>query len=193
MKVSINPYAQPSSSVGDTAEPNNNATAVFVGAAVGNGTAYAVLFLFGLGFMWILKVQGVPEQELYARAYQSTAYVFLAHIVGMLCCLPGGYWSARLGRQRPYFNSFLAACVVAAFTFATYLMPYALPIPFWSRVVSVVTPFLGFLLGAHWWRRLACPLRKRACIVSVLNELLCCQFVLQRRLSEAYCKSTLPL
>jgi hypothetical protein len=152
----MTPYAPPKSQVTVADEPGNRATAVFVGAAIGNGTAYAVLFIFGLIFMWGLAAQGIPSNELYARAYQSTIYLIFAHVVGLLCCLPGGYWSARLSRDSPYFNSFLAAGLVVLVTFAAYLMPYEVPIPFWSRVTSLIAPFAGFLLGAHWWRRSRC-------------------------------------
>jgi hypothetical protein len=149
----MTPYAPPNSQVGTTTEPGSSVTAVLVGAAVGNGTCYAVLLIFGNIFMWILTGQGVPSHELYGHIYQSNAYIVFAHAVGLMCCIPGGYWSARLGPEKPYFNSSFAACIVALVTFAAYLVPYALPIPFWSRVISVVAPFAGFLLGAHLWLR----------------------------------------
>ena len=151
----MNPYIAPKSQSGKIIEPRQSATAIFVGAAIGNGTCYAVLFMFGTIFMWMLTAQGVPSHELYVRANQSSTFLILVHVVAVLCCLPGGYWSAKLGPEKPYVNSLLAAGVVAFLTFAAYFVPYELPIPFWSRVVSVVSPFAGFLLGARWWRRCA--------------------------------------
>ena len=149
----MTPYAPPNSQVGNTIEPCGSASAVFVGAAVANGTCYAVLLISGNIFTWILTGQGVPSHELYARVYQSSAYLVFGHALGVLCCVPGGYWSARLGPEKPYFNSLVSASIVVLLTLAAFFVPYELPIPFWSRVVSVGAPFAGFLVGAHWWRR----------------------------------------
>jgi hypothetical protein len=95
----------------------------------------------------------VPSHELYAQISQSSAYLAFGHGLAVLGCVPGGYWSARLGPEKPYFHSFVSGGIVALLTLTAYIVPYELPIPFWSRVVSVVTPFAGFLLGAQCWRR----------------------------------------
>jgi len=148
-----NRYAAPSSAVEDI-EPNaGSSAAVLLGAAIGNGIAYAVLFVCGLVFLWVLTAQGVPTQELYTRAYKSNSYLIFAHAVGLVCLLPGGYWTARLSRERPFLNALLAGILVSALALIQNLVPYNLPIPFWSRIASAVIPIPTFLLGALWWRR----------------------------------------
>jgi hypothetical protein len=148
----VTPYSAPSSEVKDP-KANSSSTAILVGAAVGNGVSYAVLFLMGLVFLWVLAAQGVSQQELYARAYQSTGYLVFAHVVALVCCAPGGLWSARLGPDKPYRNALLAGSIVSALALSANLMPYELPIPLWSRVASVIIPLPAFLLGAYWQQR----------------------------------------
>ena len=148
-----NPYAVPSSTVEDTEPKVGGSVAVLLGAAIGNGISYAVLFICGLVFLWVLTAQGVPTQELYSRAYQSNSYLIFAHIVGLVCLLPGGFWTARLSRERPLFNALLAGLLISALALTQNLAPYNLPIPLWSRIASAVIPIPAFLLGAFWWRR----------------------------------------
>jgi hypothetical protein len=105
-----NPYAAPSSAVGDTVPHMGSAMAILLGAAIGNGIAYAVLSVCGVVFLWVLTAQGVPAQELYVRAYQSNSYLLFAHVVGLVCLLPGGYWGARAVRAIPRRSSSWSAC-----------------------------------------------------------------------------------
>jgi hypothetical protein len=148
-----NPYAVPSSTL-EAAKPKvGSSVAILLGAAIGNGIAYTVLSVSALVFLWALVAQGVPIQELYTRAYQSSSYLIFAHIVGIVCLLPGGYWAAHLSRKRHFLNAFLAGFLVSVFSLIENLVPYNLPIPFWSRVASAAIPIPAFLLGAFWWRR----------------------------------------
>ena len=58
-----NPYAAPASAIRDI-EPTKSATAaILLGAAIGNGAAYAALGLCGLVFLWLLTLQGAKPQE----------------------------------------------------------------------------------------------------------------------------------
>jgi hypothetical protein len=150
----MNRYAAPNAPL-DENTPSSSATAVLIGAAIGNGISYAVLFVFGLVFLWSLALQGVPTQDLYVKAHQSTSYLAFAHVVGFLCLIPGGYWSARLSPHKPLLTALLAGGIVAAFTATANLIPYELPIPLWSRITSVVTAFPAFALGAAWRQRAA--------------------------------------
>lgn len=156
----INPYAAPTSEMKEIEPVDSAATAILIGVAIGTGTAYAILSLSGLVFLWILTTQGVPAQQLYVRAYQSTGYLLLAHALGFLCELPGGYWSARLSNIRPANNALLAGLLGSALAFAQNLTPYELPVPVWSRIVSIVVPVPAFLLGALWQRRKSLPIRE---------------------------------
>jgi hypothetical protein len=124
-------------------------TAVFIGAAIGMGLSYVVLFVFGLIFLWTLVAQGVPGNESYARAYESTPYLVFAHLVGFLCLLPGGMWTARLSANKSLRLAFYAGLLVALFALIGNLVPYYLPIPFWSKVASVLLPVPAFLFGAR--------------------------------------------
>jgi hypothetical protein len=153
MTTSRNRYAAPSSALEDAKPKVGSSAAIAFGAAVGNGIAYAVLSGCGLVFLWALVAQGVPTQELYSRAYQSNFYLIFAHVVGLGCLVPGGYWTARLSREGPFRNAWLAGLLISVFSLAQNLVPYNLPIPFWSRIVSVAIPIPAFLLGALWWRR----------------------------------------
>ncbi|MCR6480699.1 hypothetical protein NU688_31410 [Variovorax sp. ZS18.2.2] len=128
-------------------------TAVLIGAAVGNALSYVVLFIFGLVFLWVLVAHGVPGNESYARAYESTSYLLFAHVVGFLCLLPGGLWAAKLSESSHIRNAVVAGALVAAFVLLGNLVPYSLPIPLWSRVASVVLPVPAFILGAMLQRR----------------------------------------
>jgi hypothetical protein len=148
-----NPYAAPSSVLEDKKPKVGSSVAVVFGAAIGNGIAYTVLSGCGLVFLWVLVAQGVPTRELYSRAYQSNSYLIFAHVVGLGCLLPGGYWTARLSREGPIRNAGLAGILISVFSLTQNLVPYNLPIPFWSRVASAAIPIPAFLLGALYWRR----------------------------------------
>ncbi|MTW09379.1 hypothetical protein GM658_02095 [Pseudoduganella eburnea] len=148
----MNLYAAPKSTLDEPAR-GNSGTAVLVGAAVGIGISYTVLTVVGIIFLWVLTLQGVSLQDLYARAYQSTAYIAFAHVFGVLCHIYGGYWSARLASRKPLATALFAGAVVAVFTAITNLMPYELPIPLWSRIAGVLAPMPSFALGALAWRR----------------------------------------
>jgi hypothetical protein len=103
----------------------------------------------------VLALQRVPAQEIYAKAYQSTAYLVFAHVVGFMCLLPGGYWSARLSPSKPRLAALFAGCIVAVLSGAAFFMPFELTVPFWSRVTSVVAAVPAFAFGAAWWQRAA--------------------------------------
>lgn len=152
MQTDINPYATPHAPPPEQAS-RKFLTAVLIGAAIGNGIAYAVLWVVSIGFLWLLTLQGVPTEELYVRAYASTPYLVLANAVAFVCLLPGGYWSARLSPSNGTAAALLAALVMAALAALEYIAPYQLPLPTWSRVVSLLSPFPAFWLGAVIWRR----------------------------------------
>ncbi|MFT3735286.1 MAG: hypothetical protein QM776_09705 [Rhodocyclaceae bacterium] len=151
----MNPYSAPRS---ELEEPSGTTTdsqlvAIVIGAAIGNGISYTVLFIMGLVFLWVLAMQGVPAQETYMQAYQSVPYLVSCHTIGFLCLIPGGYWSARLSRNRHLMTAALAGGLVVLFALMANLLPYELPVPFWSRVVSVVASIPAYLLGAKLWQR----------------------------------------
>jgi hypothetical protein len=148
-----NPYAAPTSAVADTQAEARHSVAVLIGAAIGNGIAYGVLAVCSLIFLWVLTAQGVPIQDLYSRAYQSDTYLIFAHLVGLACLMPGGYWAARLSRGRTTLNVSLAGSLVSIFALLENVTPYIAPIPLWSRVASVAIPVPAFILGALYWRR----------------------------------------
>jgi hypothetical protein len=151
--MNSNPYTPPLAPVDIPEAAGNSTTAILIGVVIGTGTAYIVLTLVGLAFFWILVAQGVPAHELYVRAYQSTTYLVFAHFLGFLCSLPGGYWSARLDRTRNYGNALFAGSLVSGLALLQFCIPYELPIPYWSRVASIVLPLPAFFLGAVWWQR----------------------------------------
>jgi len=131
------------------------AIAVLIGAAIGNGLSYAVLFILGLFFLWALVAQGVPGKDAYARAYESTSYLVFAHFVGFLCLIPGGLWAAKLSASSHVRNAVSGGVLVAAFALLTNFLPYYLPIPLWSRIASVLLPVPAFVVGALLQRRAA--------------------------------------
>jgi hypothetical protein len=130
-------------------------TAILLGFSIGNGVSYAFLYIFGTVFLWILSAQGVPSQELYSRAYQSTEYLILAQSVALLTIIPGGYWCARLSPKNHIANALIAGLLLSLFSFVQLLIPYDVPNPTWSRIASVVIPVPAFLFGALWWRKYA--------------------------------------
>jgi len=149
----MNPFAPPHARVGDTRLSSSRWKAVAVGAAIALGVAHAVLSLFGLGIYWILTLQGVPPQQLYARANQWTEYVVFAHFVSFVCVMVGGYWSARLSPEEPILTALLAGCLLMAFLASGHLAPYDPPIPVWSRVATLLVPVPACVLGALCWQR----------------------------------------
>ncbi len=138
-----------------TTNKPRTAIAVVIGAAVGNGLSYSVLFVSGLVFLWILVLSGVPANDAYSRAYESTPYLLFAHALGFACLVPGGSWAAKLSYHAPVRNALLAGLLVALFTLLSNFVPYYLPIPWWSRLASVAAPVPAFLLGALLQRRAA--------------------------------------
>jgi hypothetical protein len=148
-----NPYAAPDANA-DLQMPTGRLQAILVGAAVGNGIAYAVFGISGLAFMWVLVAQGVPTQELYVRAYAATGYLAFAHLLGFLSLVPGGYWSVKLSPDDSSSAALVAGALVAVLSLLGNLIPYDTPVPYWSRIASVVLPIPAFMLGA-WWRNRA--------------------------------------
>lgn len=128
--------------------PLKPTVAVLLGSAVGIALSYVVLFVSGLVFVWALVWNGVPENESYARAYESTVYLAFAHVLGFACMLPGGLWAARFSERAHTRNAAIAGLLVALFALTANLVPYYLPVPFWSKVASAVLPIPAFILGA---------------------------------------------
>jgi hypothetical protein len=130
-------------------------TAVVIGAAVGNGLSYAVLFTCGLVFLWVLVFSGIPANDAYAKAHESTAYLLFAHSLGFACLVPGGVWTAKLSLDSHVRNALWAGVLVSLFAFLANFVPYYVPIPWWSRIASVALPVPAFLLGALLHRHAA--------------------------------------
>ncbi len=127
--------------------------AVLISAAIGFSLSYAVLFIMGLVFVWVLVLQGTPGNETYAVAWQSTTYLLFAHVVGGLCLLPGGLWAAKLSAKSDLRNAALAGLCVAAMALIGNFVPYDMPTPLWSSIASSVVPVPAFVLGALLARR----------------------------------------
>ena len=126
---------------------------VFIGVTIGAGTAYIVIGLSGLAFVWYLSLSGTPMADLYSRAYGSVPYLLLAHAEGFACMATGGYWAARTAEVRGPRAALLAGAIYALFVLLQYSTPYSWPIPFWSRTLSVLLPVPGYLFGARFVRR----------------------------------------
>ena len=109
--------------------------------------------LSGLLFVWYLSLAGTPLADLYTRAYASVPYLLVAHAEGLACMAIGGYWAARTAERRAVFTALVAGAIYALFVLLQYSTPYAWPIPFWSRAISVVLPVPGYLLGARFARQ----------------------------------------
>ena len=129
---------------------HKSTVAVLVGAAIGNGISYAVLFVCGFFFLWYLVACGVPADQAYTKAHESTGYLGFAHTVAFVCLVPGGIWTAKLSHEEALMrNALIAGLAISALTLLAYFMPYELPAPNWSRVVAVFTPILAYLVGAR--------------------------------------------
>jgi hypothetical protein len=135
--------------------PVRPAVAIVIGAAIGNGLSYAVLFVLGLLFLWVLVAQGVSGNDSYAKAYESNSYLLFAHAVSFLCLLPGGAWTAKLSEASRVRNAALAGLLVALVGVLGNLVPYDLPIPLWSRLATALLPVPAFVVGALWQTRAA--------------------------------------
>jgi hypothetical protein len=135
--------------------PVGHKVAIVIGAAIGNGLSYAVLFICGLVFLWTLVAKGIPGNEAYTQAYKSVAYLLFAHTVGFVCMLPGGAWTAKLSVRCCKRNAAIAGSLVAVLTLLSNLIPYYVPIPFWSRLLSFLLPIPAFVAGAMWQTRTA--------------------------------------
>ncbi|MET1023073.1 MAG: hypothetical protein ABWX87_02065 [Pseudoxanthomonas sp.] len=149
-----NPYAPPRTPGPRPHTPidQHHLNAIFVGASVANGLAYVVMQVPPYIYFWLLRWQGVPLEALFMRAAQSVPLLLLVHALGILSCMPGGYWAARLGAGSPLKCAGFSACAVSSV--AVLLMtclPYPNPVPVWSQIASVLTPFPGCWLGALWW------------------------------------------
>lgn len=156
-----NPYKTPAASIEDGPANSFSPVAVLIGAAVGNGILYAVVSTTALIFLWHLTYQGVSPGNLYAKAYESTGYWIFQHVMTLLCLIPGGYWSAKLGPQSPYRHAFASGAVFTLFMVIHFFYPFEIPHPIWSRPLLLVTTIPAFLLGARWWRN-ANPVSRQA-------------------------------
>ncbi|MBE5314715.1 MAG: hypothetical protein H4O13_04855 [Xanthomonadales bacterium] len=151
-RMDPNPYTPPQAPLADHSTRSPLA-AVVVGAAVGYGFAYVALVLISFGYFWMLTLQGVPQEELYYRALGSTAFLLFGHVAVCPCMMAGGYWSARLSPGGAVGAALSSAALVAALALLDMFAPFVLPIPSWSRGLSLLLPFPAFWLGALLWRR----------------------------------------
>jgi hypothetical protein len=151
-----NPYAAPQSHVGQQESIGGVAGAALIGAFVSLGAYWAVASVPGWIYMWALIGTGVPSSQAYWRTYQSIPFLLLAHSIGLACQALGGYWAAKLCRQSALKSAAVAGAMTAVFALLhDTLTPYDLPIPMWSRALSVLTPLPTFVFGAIWWQRRA--------------------------------------
>jgi hypothetical protein len=153
MVESDNPYAPPRSQVAADAPQPTRTMPVLVGVMVGCGLVYVVLTICVWFFVWFLAAQGVASKDIYLRVYQSDAYLLFAHAGGFLCLMYGGSWTARLTQGGAAMNAAIAGILVVAFSFMQLFVPYDVPIPMWSSVMSVVAPIPAYLLGSRLWSR----------------------------------------
>ena len=150
----MNPYALPKAPLAAAEPARGLTTAVLIGAAVANGVWYAVGYCYSQGWIWALFLQGVAIEALEVRYMESVAAISIAHVLGFACMMPGGYWAARLCTGHPYLSAVLAGGLFLVFTAMQFVLPYEMPVPNWSRALSLLLPIPAFLLGA-WWRRAA--------------------------------------
>jgi len=122
---------------------------------IGVGASYSALYLSGLIFLWVLVAQGVPPEQTYARAYESTPYLIYAHTLGFVTTSVGGYWAARLSPNQALRVTVKAGLLASAFAFAQLSLPYDLPIPWWSQLASIAIPLPAFIAGMTWQRHRA--------------------------------------
>lgn len=149
-----NPYAAPQAHVGQQESAGNAASAALIGASVNLGAYWAVASIPGWVYMWTLVGAGVPSSQVYWRTYQSIPFLLLEHGISIGCQLVGGYWAAKLCPRGAMKSALVAGVMVAVFALLQdTLTPYDLPIPLWSRALSVLTPLPVFLFGAMWLRR----------------------------------------
>jgi hypothetical protein len=154
----MNPYTPPTSHIPDPELTGSSATAIIIGAAIGIGIAYLVLSPIDQAYFWILTFQGVPTDALYARAFQNTPYVVVTHVIGFVCCMPGGFWSARLSRRNPVRNAILAGIAITVFTAIQSIVPFPVPVPMWSQWATILIPLPAFFAGGFLWQRSASKL-----------------------------------
>jgi hypothetical protein len=143
-------YAPPSAHVEDVAPVESAVLSVFVGAAVGNGAAYGVLSVVGVAYLWILVLGGVPAERVYSEIYGSVPFLLFNHLLGFACEAVGGYWCARLSRSRSVARAFACGLLGSALAGIQVTSPFAGIIPIWSRLLSVLIPTVGSVVGARY-------------------------------------------
>jgi YD repeat-containing protein len=149
-----NPYAAPQSHVGQQESAGSAAGAALIGAFVNLGAYWAVASIPGWIDMWTLVGAGVPSAQVFWRAYQSTPFLLLEHGIGLACQAFGGYWAAKLCPHSARKSAAIAGAMTAVFALLQdTLTPYDLPIPMWSRALSVLMPIPAFAFGALLWQR----------------------------------------
>lgn len=137
---------EPKKSVRLTAMP------IVIGFCIGNGASYAILYVSGLAFLWILVAQGVTPQHAYAQAFQSNSYLLYTHALAFFATAFGGYWTARLSQRDPVWHALFAGVGMLLFGVVQFAVPYELPVPSMSRLITIVSPVPAFLFGALWWK-----------------------------------------
>lgn len=149
-----NPYANPTAHARDM-EPTvwEKYTPAFIGVAIGLGIFYAVTTIWSPIYIWTLTVSGVPSKDLYRYIYQSTGVLTFSHMVAIFAEATGGYWCVKLSPSRPLTNIALSIVISCALTLVQLLSPFAYLIPLWSRGMSLLTPIIGFIVGARYAMR----------------------------------------
>ena len=96
--------------------PLRPATAVLVGAAVGNGMGYASSYLTSMAILWALVKLGMTAQDAHRWMSSSPATLAPLTLVGLWGLAFGGYWTARLQPMTPFKSAGLAGILMMTLT-----------------------------------------------------------------------------
>lgn len=125
---------------------------IWQGACIGLGAFYLPGVVISTVFLWILVSQGVSINQVYVEFYKTESFTITCHVIGFVAMSYGGYWSAKLSSRNPVWHAFIAGILVSMMASTSLMSPYELPIPSWSKFISVVCPTVAYVFGALWFK-----------------------------------------
>lgn len=131
----------------------SNKWVVSLGILIGEGANIVLVSILWIVSSWVFRSQGVPVNELGAHAYQSTAYLITAGILGFASFVFAGGWCARFAPESALRTSFFSGILLFCFCFVSLLVPYGPPVPSWVVVSGFIIPLVAYPVGAILYRK----------------------------------------
>jgi hypothetical protein len=115
---------------------------------IATGVAYTLGVIHSNLALWIYVKGGASFEVIYTAFSSSPLHNLIGHAINAVAAVIGGYWAAKHALARPFQHAALAGLLMLIPVCAAVLVPYTLPQPTWSVVLSFLVPLPSALAGA---------------------------------------------